>query len=89
MELVVPVRLRVGVGGGDERLVDLAQLHELRVGQRGRGAARRQPRDQPEDPVVVDDVGALEPSDERAAPGTASMRLSLASSMSARAPAAG
>ena len=47
----------------------LAQLDELGVGERRRGAARRQPRHQSEDAVVVDDVGALEAGDERAAPG--------------------
>ena len=66
VELVVPVRLVLGVVGDDERLVDLAQLHELLVGERGGGPAPRQSRDEPEDPVVVDDVGALQPSHERA-----------------------
>ena len=68
VELVVPVRLVLGVVGGDERLVDLAQLHELLVGERGGGPTPRQSRDEPEDPVVIDDVGAFQPSHERAPP---------------------
>ena len=62
------LRLVLRVGGGDERLVDAAQVDELFVAQRGRGAARREARDQPEDAVVVDDVGPLEAGDECTAP---------------------
>ena len=46
----------------------LPQLHELLVAERGGGATAREPGDEPEDPVVVDDVGPLEAGHERAPP---------------------
>src|SRR6185295_8940896 len=68
VELVVPARLVLGVGGGDERLVDAAQVRELLVAQRGGGATAGETGDEPEDAVVVDDVGPLEAGDEGTAP---------------------
>ena len=62
------LRLVLGVGGGDERLVDAAQVRELLVAERGGGATAGEAGDEPEDAVVVDDVGPLEAGDECTAP---------------------
>ena len=60
---MIPPGLGIGVGGGDERGVVLGQRLELLVGQGGGRPAGRETGDQPEDPVVVDDVDALETGD--------------------------
>jgi hypothetical protein len=68
VELVVPVHLALRIVRGDERLVHVAESDQLLFREPGCGPTRSQPGDQPEDPVVVDDVRPLEERDERAAP---------------------